>query len=86
MRSTYKRKSESLQHQDQVTLLMSHHLVSNQTSNQENKNNRHLSKVGVSGWQLHAATKEMPYKLVFGQVPWSALIPGSSKHVDFGLI
>ena len=31
--------------------------------------------------QWHATTKEMPYKLVFGQVPWSALVPGASKYV-----
>ena len=31
--------------------------------------------------QWHAATKEKPYKLVFGQVPWSALVSGASKHV-----
>ena len=31
--------------------------------------------------QWHATTKEMAYKLVFGQVPRSALVPGASKHV-----
>ena len=31
--------------------------------------------------QWHATTKEMPYKLVFGQVPQSALLPGASRHV-----
>ena len=31
--------------------------------------------------QWHATTKEMPFKLVFGQILWSALIPGASKHV-----
>ena len=31
--------------------------------------------------QVHATTKEMPYKLVFGQYPRSQLIPGAEQHI-----
>ena len=31
--------------------------------------------------QVHTTTKEMPYKLVFGQYPRSQLIPGAEQHI-----
>ena len=31
--------------------------------------------------QVHTTTKEMPYKLVFGQNPRSQLIPGAEQHI-----
>ena len=31
--------------------------------------------------QVHSTTKEMPYKLVFGQYPRSQLIPGAEQHI-----
>ena len=31
--------------------------------------------------QVHTTTKEMPYKLVFGQILRSQLIPGAEQHI-----
>ena len=31
--------------------------------------------------QIHSTTREVPYKLVFGQMPRSQVVPGAEKHI-----
>ena len=31
--------------------------------------------------QIHSTTKEVPYKLVFGQMPRCQVVPGAEQHI-----